>query len=400
TPAAVLPAGTSIITRSVRPWYLIPAAVALRRTPASGGNSGKGTASGETAFVMSFLPLIRLAREALLRRRYRMIGGLGRGSVEVEPFHRHVGARLIEHLADFLVDHLLPQLISRLVERRRRRGAVIQSLDHMPAELRVYRRGADLLVLQRERGGGEFRYHVGGLEIAEVAALLHGGRILAVLFRQRREIAAFLQLGDDLLRDRLIIHQDMAGVHFLGRRLGADFLVEARLHGGVGDFGPDLLLQEGGHQSAFLYLTQRALDRAILVDTLLAGLLRQHLGIHHLIQHSGQQLFGRHLAGLRRQAVGGVGDVAQVDEVGADLRHHRVGLVVSPDGGRERTADEARGQQDNGEKAGGVPAGGCRVTCHRDLGWTNEGGLMEECPRAHKVRGQDRPIRGANFTGR
>jgi len=56
TPAAVLPGDTSIITKSVRSWYRIPAAVAPSRTPANAGRPGKGTASGETDAVMVSFP--------------------------------------------------------------------------------------------------------------------------------------------------------------------------------------------------------------------------------------------------------------------------------------------------------------------------------------------------------
>ena len=48
TPATVLPGASSIITRSVRPWYRMPAAAAASRTPASGGSAGSGTARGDS----------------------------------------------------------------------------------------------------------------------------------------------------------------------------------------------------------------------------------------------------------------------------------------------------------------------------------------------------------------
>ena len=72
TPAAVLPAGTSIITTSVRFWYRMPAAAALSLTPARGGSAGSATASGETAVVIGFLPVV-----SFFGRRARYFAGGG-----------------------------------------------------------------------------------------------------------------------------------------------------------------------------------------------------------------------------------------------------------------------------------------------------------------------------------
>ena len=54
TPDAVVPGSSSTIKTSVRPGYRMPAAAVARRTPATGGSSGKPSgASGETVGAMS-----------------------------------------------------------------------------------------------------------------------------------------------------------------------------------------------------------------------------------------------------------------------------------------------------------------------------------------------------------
>src|SRR4051812_11987842 len=113
----------------------MPTSAAERRTPASGGRSGSATASGETLVVM----LVSLARTTSFRRRWlRRISGLYRGAVHVESLDLQAGLRLGDGLLNCRLDHLLAQLILFIVELRRRRGAVLDDLDHVIAELRLY----------------------------------------------------------------------------------------------------------------------------------------------------------------------------------------------------------------------------------------------------------------------
>ncbi len=105
-------------------------------------------------------------------------------------------------------------------------SALLLELDDVPAELGLHRLVGDLPGLQRERGGGEGRHHLVLLEPAEIAALGRAG-VLAVLLRERGEIRALLQFGDDLLGLVLGGHQDVARVHLLLARLAGDVLVVA-----------------------------------------------------------------------------------------------------------------------------------------------------------------------------
>ena len=131
----------------------------------------------------------------------------------------------------------------------------------MPAELAVHRRLRHLARLQGKCGGSEFRHHLVLLEEAEIAALLRAAGVLAVLLGERREVRAALELGDDLLRLGLVVHQDVLGVDLLFARLAGDILVVAGMHRLVGDAGSDRLAQHGGLQRPVLRRGDLALHR-------------------------------------------------------------------------------------------------------------------------------------------
>src|SRR5271166_109422 len=118
----------------------MPAAAAPRRTPATGGNSGSATASGETGVAMGRFPMT--VTRLLLGRgggRFGGIGGADLRPVEVEPLDRRRGARLRHDFLHALLDHLLAQLVVRLREIRRLGAAPLHYQDDVPAELAVHR---------------------------------------------------------------------------------------------------------------------------------------------------------------------------------------------------------------------------------------------------------------------
>src|SRR3546814_3166241 len=78
-------------------------------------------------------------------------------------------------------------LRTRLLEARRRLVPLVDDLDHMPAELGLDRRGADLPRLEREGRRREGLHHRRAREIAEVAAL-RSRRAGGMLLRQIVEI--------------------------------------------------------------------------------------------------------------------------------------------------------------------------------------------------------------------
>src|SRR5450759_3274132 len=163
----------------------MPASAAARRTPASGGNSGSGTASGETGEAIEFS--LRLVVGWLFRRggrRLRTIGGPDGRAVQIELLHLHVSAGLGDNLPHAFLDHLLAQNFVRLLEALRRRRAAFHHLDHMPAELGMYRVLRNLARLHGEGGVGEFRYDLVLAEEAEVAAL-RAARAAGVLLGDR-----------------------------------------------------------------------------------------------------------------------------------------------------------------------------------------------------------------------
>src|SRR5579883_3526301 len=129
------------------------------RTPAMGGSSGKRSGASGEGEVMAVLGALscRAARPLLLLRRRRQgrhalgrrlgcerrgagggrRGGGGRGgglaAVGVEGLDLRGGGELADLGADDLLADLLHEPRLHLIEGRRRRGAAILDLDHMPA---------------------------------------------------------------------------------------------------------------------------------------------------------------------------------------------------------------------------------------------------------------------------
>src|ERR1700722_4321694 len=132
----------------------MPTSAAPRRTPAKGGNSGSGMASGDTGVDMVSFPVrpMSYCNPLFGGRWLGIVGRTHRRAVEIEFFHLHLRASMRHGLLHGLLDHLLPQLLAGLLEARRRIGALLQHLDHVPAELRVDRCWIDLPRLQGEGG--------------------------------------------------------------------------------------------------------------------------------------------------------------------------------------------------------------------------------------------------------
>ena len=138
-------------------------------------------------------------------------------------------------------------LVLDLLELRRRLGALVLDLDDVPAELRLHRIG-ELALVELEGHLGEFRHHLVLGEIAEVAALRRGARVLRLLLGELGEVAALLELGDDRLGLVLGRHQDVAGAHLLLAAHLLDGVVIDLAHRLLGDRGLALRLQQRFHQ--------------------------------------------------------------------------------------------------------------------------------------------------------
>src|SRR5580704_11546049 len=107
----------------------MPAAAAPNRTPASGGRSGNGTASGETGEAMS----VSLDGTGLLLawrgRRHGGVAGAHLRPVEVEFLNRRRGPRLRHGLLHTFLNHLLPQFVVRLIEAGRFGATALHQQD-------------------------------------------------------------------------------------------------------------------------------------------------------------------------------------------------------------------------------------------------------------------------------
>ena len=160
-----------------------------------------------------------------------------------------------------------------LFKLRHRLDALVLDLDHVPAELGLYRLG-NLALFQLESGVGKFRHHLLLAEIAEIAAIGLARGILGDFLGDLLKILALLQAHDDRLDlvlgflARLLVarrgaDQDVAGMHFhllahlfdgfvidlvhrvVGERFLADRL-QQRLHQQLVAGKGDLALEVGG----------------------------------------------------------------------------------------------------------------------------------------------------------
>ena len=105
---------------------------------------------------------------------------------------------LLEQRRHDLLRHLLANLLLLLLEGRNVL-ALVQHLDHVPAELGLHGVLADGADRDLEGGVGELLHHRALGEIAEIAAVLLGARVDRLLLGERGEVRTLAQIGDDRL---------------------------------------------------------------------------------------------------------------------------------------------------------------------------------------------------------
>ena len=263
-----------------------------------------------------------------------------------------VGLRLARHIGFNLRLHLL--------EVRRLALALVLDLDDMPAELALHRIG-NLACLEFERDLRELRHHLLLGEVAKVAAI-RGARILRLLLGEFGEIAALLQLLDDLLGFILGLDQDMPC---------ADFLVAAHLRRGVvidlahcriGGRGLGLVGQQLVHQQPVTREGEALLEGVAVTELLVLGGLGDDLQVDDV----GQQVFtfGRrvHLRKLARaEFLFRHVEVALADFRAVDLGEHRIGVLRANLGGACEdnccAAGDRQGGDCSAERRGRAPKG-------------------------------------------
>jgi hypothetical protein len=204
------------------------------------------------------------------------------------------------------------------------------------AERRVHRHLGVLVLLELEGRVTEFRHHLVLGEPAEIATRLGGAGLGRLFLGQALELRALIELLDDRLRFVLGLHQDVAGMDFVLRRVGLHELVVLGLQHRVGGLRLDGARQPDVLHDRLLRSGDLLLNFRILIELGLLGFGRDQLGRDHLVDDQRIQLFLGHLLQLRRQLRDEGVELAGVNFFAVDLGDHRTGR------GRRRNRDHRR----------------------------------------------------------
>jgi hypothetical protein len=205
----------------------------------------------------------------------------------------------------------------------------------VPAEAGLDRLLGVLALVEGEGRLGEFRDHVLGGEIAEVAALGGGLGVDRLLAGDIGEIGAAIELLDDLVGLVLAVDQDVAGPHLHHRGHFLEELLVAGLDRLVADLRLEVMVEHRLADLLVLVVGHLGLDRRVVLQVLPAPFGGQQVEVDQALDQRRKQLLDLLLVGLG-QAARRLDDVGAVQLLAVDLGDHRIAGRRRRAGGRRR----------------------------------------------------------------